>query len=106
MSDMQEDVAAYTPQGAPKASAPVQPADVQGVSGQRLKSYIERIERLEEEKAGIANDIKEIYSEAKGFGFDVKIMRTLIKLRKMDRQKRMEEEELLEVYKQAIGLTV
>jgi len=79
-------------------------ADVGGVAGKRLKSIIERIERLEEEKSGLAEDIKEVYGEAKGTGFDVKTIRKLIKLRKMDTEKRREEDELLELYKAAIGL--
>lgn len=78
--------------------------DVGGVSGQRLKAFIERVERLEEEKAGLAEDIKDIMAEAKGVGFDTKTMRKVIRLRKMDKEKRREEEELLELYKSAIGL--
>ena len=78
--------------------------DVGGVSGQRLKSYLDRIERLEEEKSGIGDDIKDIYAEAKGVGFDVKTMRKLVRLRKMDAEKRREEDELLEIYKAAVGL--
>jgi uncharacterized protein (UPF0335 family) len=80
------------------------PQDVENVSGQRLKSYLDRIERLEEEKKGLADDIKVIYAEAKGVGFDTKTIRTLVKLRKMDTNKRHEEEELLELYKSAVGL--
>ena len=78
--------------------------DVGGVSGQRLKSYLDRIERLEEEKSGIADDIKDIYADAKGTGFDVKTMRKLVRLRKMDAEKRREESELLELYKSAVGM--
>lgn len=78
--------------------------DSAGVSGQRLKAFIERIERLEEEKAGLADDVKDIYAEAKGVGFDVKTIRKVIRLRKIDVEKRREEEELLELYKSAIGL--
>lgn len=78
--------------------------DVGGVSGQRLKAFIERVERLEQEKAALAEDIKDIYGEAKAVGFDTKTMRKVIALRKMDREKRNEEEELLELYKAAIGL--
>jgi uncharacterized protein (UPF0335 family) len=78
--------------------------DVNGVSGQRLKAYLDRIERLEEEKKGLADDIKDIYSEAKGFGFDTKTLRSIIKLRKIDLEKRREAEELLELYKAAIGM--
>lgn len=80
-------------------------SDVGGISGQRLKSFIERVERLEEEKAAIAEDIKEVYGEAKGTGYDVKIMRKIVQLRKMDADKRAEEDELLELYKSAIGMS-
>lgn len=78
--------------------------DVGGVAGARIKSFIERVERLEEEKAAIAEDIKEVYGEAKATGFEVKILRRIIKLRKMDIEKRREEDELLELYKSAIGM--
>jgi uncharacterized protein (UPF0335 family) len=74
------------------------------VSAKRLKAFIERIERLEEEKKGLADDIKYIYAEAKGTGFDTKTMRMIIRLRKMDAQKREEQDQLLELYKAAIGL--
>lgn len=81
------------------------PADqVGGVSGAKLKNFIERIERMEEEKAGVANDIRDTYSEAKAFGFDSKVMRSLIKLRKQDLEKRREHEELLDLYKAALGM--
>ena len=79
-------------------------SDVGGVSGQRLKAYLDRIERLEEERKGMSDDIKDIYSEAKATGFDVKTMRKLVRLRKMDAEKRREEEELLALYQAAIGL--
>jgi uncharacterized protein (UPF0335 family) len=69
----------------------------------RLKSFIERIERLEEDKAAVANDMKEVFAEAKGEGFDVKILRKVIRLRKMDKVKREEEEALIDLYLQAIG---
>ena len=78
--------------------------DVTGVSGERLRSYIERIERLEEEKKALSDDIREGYSEAKGTGFDVKILRQIIRLRKMDASDRNEMEEVLEVYKRALGM--
>ena len=78
--------------------------DVENVSGQRLKNYLDRIDRLEEEKKGLADDIKDIYAEAKGVGFDVKTIRKLVRLRKMDTNKRHEEEELLELYKSAVGM--
>ena len=78
--------------------------DIGGVAGKRLKAFIERIERLEEEKSELAEDLKEVYGEAKATGFDVKTMRHLVKLRKMDIEKRREEDELLALYKAAIGL--
>lgn len=78
--------------------------DVEGIAGKRLRSFVERIERLEEEKAALAEDIKEVYAEAKAVGFDAKTMRKIVSLRKMDVEKRREEAELLELYKAAIGL--
>ncbi|HPD83514.1 MAG: DUF2312 domain-containing protein [Alphaproteobacteria bacterium] len=78
--------------------------DVGGVAGKRLLSFFERIERLEEEKAALAEDIKEVYAEAKSAGFEVKIMRRVMKLRKMDIEKRQEEDELLSLYMSAIGM--
>ena len=79
-------------------------ADAGGIAAERLKSLIERIERLEEEKAAIAGDIREVYSEAKSAGFETKIMRQLIRLRKMEPQDRSEQEQLLDVYKRAVGM--
>lgn len=79
-------------------------ADVGGVAGDRLKSFIERIERLEEEKAALAADVREVFSEAKGEGFDAKVMRQVVRLRKMDSGDREEQEAILELYKQALGL--
>lgn len=78
--------------------------DVGGIVGERLKSFIERIERLEEEKRTLAEDIKEVYAEAKGTGFDTKIMRQLIRIRKRDQDELDEEESLLDVYKRALGM--
>lgn len=78
--------------------------DIGGVAAERLRSFIERIERLEEEKAALANDVREVYSEAKSAGFDTKIMRQVIKLRKMDQDDRQEQAALLELYKAAVGL--
>ena len=69
----------------------------------RLKTIIERIERLEEDKAAVANDIKEVFLEAKGEGFDVKILRKIVRLRKQDKAKRLEEEAILDLYLAAIG---
>ena len=77
---------------------------VGGVAGDQLRSYLERVERLEEEKAALMADIREIFAEAKGNGFDVKIMRQVLKLRKMDRDDRAEAETLLDLYKRAHGL--
>ena len=79
-------------------------ANVGGIAGDQLRSYIERIERLEEEKAALAADIKEVFAEAKANGFDVKIMRQVLKLRKMDKDDRDEVETLLELYKRALGM--
>ena len=78
--------------------------DVTGVSGERLRSFIERIERLEEEKKALSDDIREVYSEAKGTGFDIKVLRQIIRLRKMDASDRNEMEEILDVYKRALGM--
>ena len=79
--------------------------EVGGVAGDQLRSYIERIERLEEEKAALAADVREVFAEAKGNGFDVKIMRQVLRLRKMDGDDRAVQEALLDVYKRAIGMT-
>ena len=70
----------------------------------QLRSFVERIERLEEEKAALAADIREVYSEAKGQGFDAKIMRRVVRLRKLDTADYQEQEALLDVYKQALGM--
>lgn len=78
--------------------------DVGGVAGARLKSFIERIERLEEEKSAIAEDIKDVYAEAKGTGFDTKTIRKVISLRKLDIEKRREADDMLDLYKSAIGM--
>ena len=70
----------------------------------QLKAIVERIERLEEEKKTIAADIKEVYAEAKGNGYDIKILRKVISLRKKEPGERMEEEAMLDVYLQALGM--
>lgn len=75
-----------------------------GVSGERLKSFVERIERLEEEKAALTGDIREVYSEAKGTGFDIKVLRQIIRLRKLDKADRQEQEALLETYMRALEM--
>jgi uncharacterized protein (UPF0335 family) len=70
-----------------------------------LKSFIERIERLEEEKASIAGDVKEVYAEAKAQGFDTKVLRKVVAWRKRDATERREEEEIMDLYLQALGMT-
>ena len=70
----------------------------------QLKAIVERIERLEEEKQAIADDIKDVYAEAKGNGYDVKALRKIIRLRKQDKHERAEEEAILETYMQALGM--
>jgi uncharacterized protein (UPF0335 family) len=75
-----------------------------GISAQRLKSFIERIERLEEEKKTMGADIREVYAEAKSSGFDTKIMRKVIVLRRLDAAERQEQEALMQVYIDAIGM--
>jgi uncharacterized protein (UPF0335 family) len=74
------------------------------VDGGHLKAFIERIEKLEEEKRAIADDIKDVYGEAKGTGFDPKIMRKIVSLRRQDKGKREEEEEILGLYLSALGM--
>lgn len=75
-----------------------------GIDANRLRSIIERIERLEEEKAGITSDIRDIFAEAKSAGFDIKILRAMIKLRKMNAADRDEQEILLETYRKALDI--
>jgi uncharacterized protein (UPF0335 family) len=75
------------------------------IAADQLRLLIERIERLEEEKKGISDDIKDVYGEAKSTGFDVKTIRTIVRLRKMEKHHRDEADELLETYKQALGLS-
>lgn len=78
---------------------------VGGIETERLRSFVERVERLEEEKRTLAADIREVFAEAKGSGFDTKIMRQVIKLRRMDSDDLDEQEALLDVYKRALGMT-
>jgi len=75
------------------------------ISADRLKSFVERIEKLEEERKAIGGDIRDIYSEAKGVGYDVRTMRRIVSLRRMDAAQREEEETLLDTYKHALGMT-
>ena len=78
--------------------------DVGGIAAERLRTYVERIERLEEEKAALAADIRDVYAEAKGGGFDLKVLRQVIHLRRMSSADRQEQETLLDVYKRALGM--
>lgn len=78
--------------------------DVGGIAAERLRSYVERIERLEEEKAALAADIREVYAEARGSGFNLKVLRQVVRLRRMNSADRQEHETLLDVYKRALGM--
>ena len=78
--------------------------DYQGISGNQLKLFVEKIERLEEEKLELQENIKEVYSEAKATGFDTKVMKQIIRLRKLKKEEYEEQEELLDIYKQALGM--
>lgn len=81
-----------------------QVSSADGVAADELRQFIERIERLEEEKAGIQGDIKEVFAELKGRGFDAKAVRTIIRIRKQDHTERQEQEAILELYMQALGM--
>ena len=76
-----------------------------GVAADELKQFVERIERLEEEKAGISGDIKDVFAELKGRGFDTKAVRSILRIRKKDHAERQEEEAILELYMQALGMS-
>ncbi len=78
--------------------------DVGGIAADRLRSIIERVERLEEERKALAGDVKNIYAEAKGAGFDVKVLRRVISLRKVEARERAETDELMTLYMHAIGM--
>ena len=78
--------------------------EVGGIAAERLRQLIERIERLEDEKTTLAADVREIYAEAKAVGFDAKVMRQIIKLRKMDTADQQEMEALIDTYKHALGM--
>ena len=75
-----------------------------GVAAEELKQFVERIERLEEEKKAIADDVRDVYAEAKGRGFDVKAIRSIVRLRATEPKQREEEEAILELYKNALGM--
>jgi uncharacterized protein (UPF0335 family) len=76
----------------------------ESVAQDQLRAFVERIERMEEEKKAIADDIKEIYAEAKGNGFDTKVLRQVIRIRKQDRSERLEQEAILDLYLAALGM--
>lgn len=76
----------------------------QTVAAGQLRAFVERIERLEEDKKAIADDIKEVFAEMKGTGFDTKAVRTIVRLRKKDQAERQEEETILELYMNALGM--
>ena len=80
------------------------PVTIDGVAGDCLKQYIERIERLEEEKAALSSDVADTYAEAKGNGFDTKIMRQIVRLRKLDKSELEEQQTILELYMHALGM--
>jgi uncharacterized protein (UPF0335 family) len=79
-------------------------SDAHGVARDQLRAFVERIERLEEEKKTISDDIKDVYGEAKGMGFDTAALRKVVALRKKDEQERMEEEAILDTYLHALGM--
>ena len=79
-------------------------ADIGGIAADRLRTFVERIERLEEEKGAITADIREVYGEAKGTGFNAKILRQIVRLRGLDQADRREQEAMLELYKRALDL--
>lgn len=81
-----------------------QPGHNSGIASDRLRSFVERIEKLEEEKAALGSDIREVYAEAKSAGFDAKILRQVVRLRKLDAAERQEQEALLDLYKHALGM--
>lgn len=81
-------------------------SEVGGIAGDMLTQFIERIEPLESEKSDLATDIREVYSEAKGNGFDPKIMRQIVKLRKMEEPYRVEQDMLIKLYRDAVGIGV
>jgi uncharacterized protein (UPF0335 family) len=82
----------------------IEMTEVGGIAVERLRSLVERIERLEEEKKALADDIKEIYSEAKSSGFDVKVLRQVIRQRKIDARELEEQETILDLYRRALGM--
>ena len=90
--------------GAAENVSPKNGTSTATVAVDQLRSFVERVERLEEEKAALAGDIREVYSEAKGSGFDTKIMRQVVRLRKLDRADFQEREAVLDLYMTALGM--
>lgn len=88
----------------PDGATPTSNETIGGIAGEALQQYVDRIERLEEEKKALSEDIKQVYSEAKSTGFDIKIIRKIISLRRVEEHDRKEQEELLELYKRALGM--
>ena len=80
------------------------PGHNSGIAADQLRSFIERVERLEEEKKGLADDIRDVYAEAKGNGYDPKVMRRIVRERKKDPSKRQEEEAIFDLYAHALGI--
>lgn len=78
--------------------------EITNATAQQLKAFVERVERLEEEKKGISDDIKDVYAEAKGNGFDIKVLRKIVSIRKQDANERKEQDEILSLYLQALGM--
>jgi uncharacterized protein (UPF0335 family) len=81
-----------------------QHVEIGGIAAQKLRAFIEKIERLEADKADLATDIREVYAEAKGNGFDTKIMRKIVALKKLEEPDRREQDELLDLYRQALEI--
>ncbi len=79
-------------------------SDLHSGTRDQLRAFVERVERLEEEKAALAADLKEVYAEAKSMGFDVKTLRTIVRIRKQDTSERMEQEAILDTYLHALGM--
>jgi uncharacterized protein (UPF0335 family) len=86
------------------AKEPEQDAPATRFAKDQLKAFVERIERLEEEKKALSDDIRDVYAEAKGTGFDVKALRTIVRMRKQDDNERHEQEDILETYMHALGM--
>lgn len=95
---------AATSDGQPRSNSDEITETSQTVAAGQLRAFIERIERLEEEKKTIADDIKDVYAEMKGTGFDTKAVRTIIRLRRQDQAERQEAEAILDLYKSALGM--